>query len=699
MHFYKSLNTQKIIPLVFFLALFMLGLSIYKDYGVSVDEPLERTNGVVALADLGEKADLELVKSDPFFKEYIKSHFIGAPVASEYKPYNIIEYRDRYYPVGFTLPSVLLERWFLINNEVSIYHFRHLINFIVCFFGLIALFSITQRRYRDWKISLLAVTFFLLSPRFFAESFYNSKDLILLSWFLIVSNSMIAFVLRPRLLILFIHALLCAIAMDIRLMAIIFPLGTVMLLGIQVLRHQIELGKAVFYTLIYTLTTALLVVMFWPFLWSNPWQNFVEALTFMTRYKFEMTSLYFGQAYPSDQLPWHYLPAWIVITTPLPYIGLFSVGVLVVLKSIWKSGWRLWANAEEMQDLIFLVLCLGPIIAVVLSHSTLYDSWRHVYFVYPFLLLLAVRGFVFLWSKCLSSSILKYGFISSIAIPLIFVLVWMIQAHPLQNVYFNGLAGSNLKERFDLDYWGLANKLALERIAAQDSRPDIRVYAASFTPLYPNLYLKPEMQRFSISPGKEGADYILNNWRLYPLNQKIDPNFTIYDEIIVDGEVILTILKSVKTRSYTPIGLNQILHFNRGGDGIQYLMNVGLQERVFRGWSAPEAWGVWSQGVAAGLAFPMPSPHPKKLILNMRAFISPLHPSQSVDIYVNGQFLRNAILTQVEGNQIEVILDEADQAKYLAIELRFRNPEMPKELGMGDDDRLLSIGLVSAKFQ
>jgi hypothetical protein len=83
----------------------------------------------------------------------------------------------------------------------------------------------------------------------------------------------------------------------------------------------------------------------------------------------------------------------------------------------------------------------------------------------------------------------------------------------------------------------------------------------------------------------------------------------------------------------------------------------------------------------------------------MRAFVSPLHPSQSVDIYVKGQFLRNVILTQVEGNQIEVMLDESDQTKYLAIEFRFRNPEIPKLIGMGDDDRLLSIGLVSAKFQ
>ena len=45
------------------------------------------------------------------------------------------------------------------------------------------------------------------------------------------------------------------------------------------------------------------------------------------------------------------------------------------------------------------------------------------------------------------------------------------------------------------------------------------------------------------------------------------------------------------------------------------------------------------------------------------------------------------------------MFDGNDKTEYLAIEFRFRNPEIPKEIGMSDDDRLLSIGLVSAKFQ
>jgi len=43
--------------------------------------------------------------------------------------------------------------------------------------------------------------------------------------------------------------------------------------------------------------------------------------------------------------------------------------------------------------------------------------------------------------------------------------------HSLQNIYFNRLAGSNLTEirrRFEMDYWGLSQRKALERLLEID---------------------------------------------------------------------------------------------------------------------------------------------------------------------------------------------------------------------------------------
>ena len=48
-----------------------------------------------------------------------------------------------------------------------------------------------------------------------------------------------------------------------------------------------------------------------------------------------------------------------------------------------------------MLDFVFLALSVGPILIVVLLDSVLYDGWRQIYFVYPALVLTAMRGLVF----------------------------------------------------------------------------------------------------------------------------------------------------------------------------------------------------------------------------------------------------------------------------------------------------------------
>ena len=46
----------------------------------------------------------------------------------------------------------------------------------------------------------------------------------------------------------------------------------------------------------------------------------------------------------------------------------------------------------------------------------------------------------------------------------------MYKNHPHQNVYFNFLAGKNFNERFEMDYFGVSNKRALEYIVEQEDK-------------------------------------------------------------------------------------------------------------------------------------------------------------------------------------------------------------------------------------
>ena len=45
---------------------------------------------------------------------------------------------------------------------------------------------------------------------------------------------------------------------------------------------------------------------------------------------------------------------------------------------------NLWRGKKELQDLIFFLTFSIPIFITIILYSTLYDGWRHLYFIYPF---------------------------------------------------------------------------------------------------------------------------------------------------------------------------------------------------------------------------------------------------------------------------------------------------------------------------
>ena len=105
---------------LFFVALALMGLLIYKDYGISWDEPIERLTGIVNLNYIGEFFHIRWIQNDP--------------VLSANSSLHLLQYSDRYFGPAFGIISVFLERLLRINDEQQIYFFRHLLNFTVFFF-------------------------------------------------------------------------------------------------------------------------------------------------------------------------------------------------------------------------------------------------------------------------------------------------------------------------------------------------------------------------------------------------------------------------------------------------------------------------------------------------------------------------------------------------------------------------------------
>jgi hypothetical protein len=505
---------------LFFLLLLVLGISRYRDYGISLDETNQRLTGAVTLNYLAEA--FHVPASRVPWKERLPS---------------LATYPDRDYGVAFEAPAFALEQLLRLKDSRDVYMFRHLLTFLVFFCGVCALYRLALRRFLDWRIGLLSALFLVLTPRFFAESFYNSKDIVFMAVFAVAMNTTISFVLRPRVNTAFVHALGTAVAIDVRIMALVLIVVSVALLIIRLMRRELPLGRTFLVLALYIVGTCTFVVVMWPYLWSRPLGHFLQAFKNMAHFRWAGGVRYMGAFIWGSALPWHYTFTWIGITTPLFYLVLFVVGVFVTCRQIATRGMKLWQDDAELQDIVFLVLFFGPIAAVISFHSVLYNGWRQLYFIYPAFLLLATKGWMLVWST--QRRRYKMGLLVLTTISLVCTAMWMWKAHPLENLYFNVLAGKNVRARYDMDYWGLGYRKALEYIFEHDNSPVITVWTDDVIPLAKNVFmLKPEdRRRINIEENKVIPYYVLTN------KSKFGREYELFYELKAGDEVVLSVFK------------------------------------------------------------------------------------------------------------------------------------------------------------
>ncbi|MDB5234453.1 MAG: hypothetical protein JWR44_1446, partial [Hymenobacter sp.] len=337
--FSRSSPIQRRVVPAFFLVVLALGLLIFRQYGISVDENQQRDTGMISLKHVAQKVNPTWVKNDPEFDRY------NVPLA---------EYYDRDYGVAFETPVSFLERLLRFNDIRQKFLLRHLLTFLVSFGGLIAVYQLAARRFHDWRVGLLAAGWLLLSPRLFAESFYNDKDAVFMAMFAIATNTGVRMLLRPTAKRVFWHALACAITIDVRIMGVLLPMATVGLLIWRGVRGEVTWPRAVGALAAYGVLATGLVVAFWPYLWPAPLTNFLTAFHNMQVFRWGGDVLYMGKMIPATAIPWHYAPVWMGITTPLLYVAMALLGIGLVVRKLVRQRWRLWADENQMQDLLFL---------------------------------------------------------------------------------------------------------------------------------------------------------------------------------------------------------------------------------------------------------------------------------------------------------------------------------------------------------
>lgn len=486
----------------FFVTLVTLGLWLHRDYGVSWDEPNNHLNGLVSVKYLAQLVAPELTKQYPLIPD-------------------MRAFRDADHGVAFELPLAVLGYLFTADDSQAFYYLRHLSIFLIFVLGVWALYKLGTTRFQDWRWGLLAAALLVLSPRFFAEAFYNGKDIVYMAFFTLAMYTLLQLLQRPSLGRAVLHGLVTALAVDVRVQGLLLVPITVAMLGLEARYGPLtELPRRRLLTLgsVYIVAALGFVIAGWPYLWAMSAGELLASAQRISQYPWPGYVVYFGYVLPAMQLPWHYLVVWIGISTPLPYTLAATVGIVAWVRKMARGGSGLSTFAGRLDWLLGIWLLIPLLLAIGLR-SVVYDGWRHLYFIYPALLLFAVRGAQTLycaaqrgrWWRRLALAGGFFGVLGTAH------TVWRIICdHPHQQVHFSVLPASFAQTHFDLDYWGLSYRQGLEWVLAHDPAPSIGVYSPwpSGHLVYANSLILPPRQRARLRfvPHAE-ADYTLTNYR------------------------------------------------------------------------------------------------------------------------------------------------------------------------------------------
>jgi hypothetical protein len=500
--------------LAFLLGFLVLGLSVYQDYGIAWDEP--------AQVDIGRMNWSYIRNRDP----------------------QLLTFQDRYYGPAY---EIIL---FRLNDTIDtrqMYLERHLFNFLFFFAGVVAFFWLAHRLFDSSWMALMASLCLMLSPRIFADSFYNTKDIPFMVAIIFAMLTMVLFLDRPTWKTAVLHGGFSAFLIACRAPGIFIPVITFIFLAARwILQHRPAkvVGRELLASSMYLIFTLGLTTFFWPILWHDPLSEFINGLNRMSHFPYLSDFFYLGREIKPNQLPWHYIPVWISISTPLLYLASFGLSVIIMLVDLFRQPGE-WFEGKKRNNLIILMCFFGPLLAVIMLHSNLYNAWRQMFFIYPPFLLAAVQGMrsvVRLLGRRLQPFVMYPVVVISLAVGLLEPAIFMVRNHPYEYVYFNPLAGENMvqiKQRFELDYWGLAFKPGIDYILTSDPGDKIPIYVTPPGENYIVHLLPANLRgRLVIKDSPNQARYFVGNYlhhpEEYPFQKKIY-------SVNVDGASILSV--------------------------------------------------------------------------------------------------------------------------------------------------------------
>ena len=452
---------------------FLFGLVTLDDFGVTWDEPLHFQAGDLYLQRLLDPEEPAIFSEADFESDI------------------------QYYGPVFDIWGALNHRFFTVRlglmEEDNARHLHILVSAALTIFFTTLLAS----RAFSPRAGLFSGLFLAAFPRFVGHSFNNPKDIPL------------ALVFVVCLYILFRRAesgkrgcsLLLIIAGGVgfaaRIQYFLIPAVAILtiIIYISIIKdNQRPIGKRL--SSWWDVPGAFLLtvpmgMLLWPYFWSAPLERLRSMLEFYLHHREQarLLILYLGDFYtPGIDLPWHYVPVTLAVTTPLLTLGSSLVGLAVLAVLAGKKNRAVGTGFAACLVPAWIVLGLIPF---MLPGQRVYGGIRHFLFVVPALCIAAGVGLDFILSRL--RGVLTYPARAAAAILFLLLVISTYSYHPYYTVYYNKLVGGprGAYGSFPLENWGNAYKAACRWL--NRNAPEGSVVLVLVAEQVPRWYLRPDI--------------------------------------------------------------------------------------------------------------------------------------------------------------------------------------------------------------
>jgi hypothetical protein len=355
----------------------------------------------------------------------------------------------------------------------------HLVNFLFFQLGIYFLYRISKR-WVNSSAAFATAALFSYQPLLWGHAFINPKDPPFLTFFLASvclgfemvdklvddSNSQ-----KQKIISVILPAVVLGITTSIRVLG---PLAGVLVFIYLVSNLIQKKGPSSPWLVfgIYGIVAILAMLATWPYLWESPFRNFVNVFQFMSDNPTNLAVLFGGAVYRASDLPHRYLPFLLATTLTEPVWLLFIFGWIVAYWKIYTK--RVIMPGYSVSLTLTLAWFLLLIAYVLLRRPAMYDGFRHFLFILPPIFIFIGFAFEFIFEKINHTVAAPYWIRAVVLMTLIAPgIVGMVQLHPYEYAYYNSFIGGTdgAFRSYETDYWLTCYKGAVEQLNETTSAP------------------------------------------------------------------------------------------------------------------------------------------------------------------------------------------------------------------------------------